>query len=129
MKVPGIFKACVLDQEYGGDDQFMVSVLFFSVFYQNREQEGTVVIKQTVGSDFESDALEVGPPSGQAGRIPFNHNAFRPIAEQYYRSCCGSQGRGVRIGGGAHHIRLRNCQIIQQMTFQLEIQSGGPAAW
>jgi hypothetical protein len=87
-------------QELGSDNEFMVSRLFFSV-----ETDGAVYgnlcvnLKQTVGSDYMEENIEVGPPIGYNG--PFNHEAFAEAARKYYLDWVGPGGRGIRIGAGA----------------------------
>ncbi len=112
-------------QEYGSDDQHMVSRVFFDMELGGRRYDGLYCdVKQTVGSDFESAPLEVSSPVGYRGA--FNHRAFQEAIERYYRSLVGSQGRGIRIAG-ASNVRMRNNSFIQptQATFDVEV-SGGP---
>ena len=117
-----IFRKCIQDsQDYGSDDEHMVSRVFFDL-----EIDGEIFkdlfadLKQTVGSDIETGIIEVGPPKGYGGS--FNYIAFRDAAEKYYRSLVGSQGRGVRIKGSSN-IRMRNNTFIQEMRFEFELDS------
>ncbi len=79
------FHRCIQDsQDYGSDDQHMVSRVFFSL-----ERDGKLLgdfhtnIKQVVGDDYEKGAIEVGPPVGYSGR--FNHTEFAKAVENYFR--------------------------------------------
>src|SRR3990167_10154919 len=112
-------------QDYGSDDQHMVSRAFFVI-----DVEGNVIkdayadIKQTVGTDFETAPLEVSQPHGYAG--PFNYMAFRQIAETYYRKLVGGGGSGIRIMGSSN-IRMRNNTFVMPMAFELEVGKESPA--
>jgi hypothetical protein len=77
-------------------------------------------IKQAVGSDYEKGPIEVGFPEGYKG--PFNYECFRDGAEAYYQRCVGSSATGIRIGAGAHHIRMRNNTFTQRMTITCEVK-------
>jgi len=117
-----IFDRCIQDsQDYGSDDEHMVSRVFFSLNYGGEVYENLhVEIKQPVGADFETAPLEVGAPQGYKG--PFNHEAFREAVEKYYRGLVGSKGSGIRISGGKN-IRMRNCLFVSQSTAEIEIQA------
>lgn len=108
------FKKCIQDsQEYGSDDEHMVSRIFFDVDIDGEKYEELCVdVKQTVGSDFETSPLEVGIPKDYQGAL--NYQAFRQAVEAYYRSLVGSQARGIRISGGAN-IRMHD-NIWEQTT-------------
>jgi len=121
------FKKIIQDsQEYGSDDESMVSRIFFDL-----EMEGQihvdlrVDIKQTVGSDFETAPLEIGPPQGYDG--PFNYDAFRAEAEEYYRESFGSRGTAIHIEGGSN-IRMMNNTVIRKKVAEFEVESG-PNGW
>ncbi len=125
-KAKVIFQKLIQDsQDYGSDDQHMVSRAFFSVDVEgNVTQEAYVDIQQTVDTDFESTPLEVSKPVGYSG--PFNYQAFRQAAEAYYRSLVGGKGSGIRITGGGN-IRMRNNTFIQQAVVEFEVSKESPA--
>jgi hypothetical protein len=112
-------------QEYGSDDEHMVSRVFFDLVIDGtRHQNLYCDVKQMVGSSFETAQLEVSKPAGYTGA--FNHDSFQNIIEQYYRNLVGSQGRGIRITGGSN-IRMQNNTFVQpsEATFEVKV-SGGP---
>lgn len=112
-------------QEYGSDDEHMVSRAFFSIDVAgNVTEEAYVDIKQSIGTDFKSAPLEVSKPVGCSG--PFNYEAFRQAAEAYYRSLVGSQGSGIHIEGGSN-IRMQNNTFIQQAQTEFEVSKESPA--
>jgi len=119
-----IFYKCIQDsQDYGSDDKHMVSRVFFNLEIGEETFEGLYAnIKQTVGSDYDTAPLEVSAPHGYEGA--FNHHAFRDCAEKFYRSCIGSEATGIRIGKGAHGIRMRNNVIGKEMVCEFEISGG-----
>jgi len=112
-------------QDYGSDDEHMVSRVFFDLEVDGVRHEGLYAdVKQPVGSSFESDNLEVSKPVGYKG--PFNYEAFRAVVEEYYRRLIGAQGRGIHIEGGAN-IRMSNNRIVTPELAQFEVQAvGGP---
>jgi len=125
-KAKVIFQKLIQDsQDYGSDDQHMVSRAFFTVEVEgNVSEEAYVDIKQPVGSDFETTPLEVSKPVGYSGL--FNYEAFREAAEGYYRSLVGSQGSGIHIAGGSN-IRMQNNTFIQQAVAKFEVSKESPA--
>jgi hypothetical protein len=116
------FHRCIQDsQDYGSNDEHMVSRVFFTLNYDGVVYENLYVdIKQPVGTDFETAPLEVGVPQGYRG--PFNHDAFREEVEKYFRGLVGSKGSGIRISGGSN-IRMRNNQFVFPNMVEIEIQS------
>ena len=124
------FHKCIQDsQDFGSDDEHMVSRLFFSLEITGRRYDGLYTdIKQTVGSSYETGPIEVSPPRGASYNGPFNHAAFRDAAERYYRSLVGSAGSGIGISSGASNIRMRNNIIPRESVIEFEA-SGADAAW
>ena len=126
MKATVTFTRCVVNsQELGGDDEHMISRVVFDLGVEERTFPNLhVIVKQTVGSNFEMADLEVGPPKGYSG--PFNHVAFRAATERYYRSCIGSTGMGLRVQGAAR-VTLVNCvvSLSQVEVFEVDGPAGG----
>lgn len=120
------FYKCIQDsQDYGSDNEHMVSRVFFTLQIGDRKFDLHADIKQAVGSGYEMGPIEVGQPEGYSG--PFNYECFRDAAEKYYRSLVGSTGRGINIQGGAN-IRMRNNTFIQKMSVECEVVEGS-AGW
>lgn len=121
-----IFKKCVQDsQEYGSDDEHMISRVFFDFNIDGQDYNDLYVdIKQTVGSNYEHSPLEIGRPSNYKG--PLNYGAFRDAVEVYFRSLVGSKGSGIHITGGSN-IRMRNNKFVRQQIaeFYIEDDKGG----
>ena len=118
------FHQCIQDsQEYGSDDEHMVSRVFFTLeIGEDKFEKLYADLKQTVGADYEKGPIEVSEPYGYYG--PFNHEAFHACAEKYYRSLVGSQARGIRIGGGASNIRMYGNVFNIEMVYEFEISGG-----
>lgn len=117
---------CIQDsQEYGSNDEHMVSRVFFSIEADGRRSTGHVDIKQTVGSDYESGPIEVGAPAGYAG--PFKQEVFRREVTAYFRHCVGSDASGIRLGPGVKNVRMHNNTLVRQHTFAFEADAGGRA--
>jgi len=125
-----IFHQCLQDsQNFGSDDEHMISRVSFTLEIDGRRYEGGLVdIKQTVGSSYETGPIEVGPPKGFPYEGPFNYEAFQVAVERYYRSCVGSTASGIRLGPGAVNIRMRNNLFKKESVEEFEV-SGSDAAW
>ena len=118
------FYKCIQDsQDYGSDDEHMVSRIFFILETDAKADKGYVDIKQCVGSSYESGPIEVCPPEGSRG--PFNYQAFRNGVEDYYRSLVGANGRGIRISGGSN---MRNNTFLQSKTIEFQVREAD-LAW
>jgi hypothetical protein len=113
-------------QDYGSNDEHMVSRVFFDLDIEDHNYPGLHVdVKQTVGSSFETAPLEVSAPVGYRG--PMNYEALRAAAEGYYRSQIGRAGRGFRLGPRTQ-ARMRNNRVIARVQVQFEVPQGD-AAW
>jgi hypothetical protein len=109
---------CVQDsQDYGSNDEHMVSRVFFVVEADGRRSDGYVDLKQTVGSDYETGPIEVGAPAGYSG--PFDHEVFRREVERYFRDCVGSTASRIRHGPKIEG-RMRNNTFMRQHAFEFE---------
>jgi hypothetical protein len=118
-------RALVDAQEYGSNDEFMVSRVFFSIEDTRGQHNDLYVdVKQTVGSDFESAPLEIGIPKVYDKAI--NYERFRNAIESYYRKLIGSQGRAIHVQGKGK-VRLFNTTLILPLTISIESDpdSGG----
>lgn len=122
-----IFHSCLQDaQEYGSDNEYMVSRIFFSLVFQDKMLDNLFAdIKQTVGDDFEKGQLEVSPPQGIKQTI--DYSIFRDLVEKYYRSLVGKQGRSIRIEGG-NNIRMFNNLHTFEMQADISIDTD-KGAW
>ena len=114
-------------QDYGSDDEHMISRAIFDVDYEDENySDCTVDIKQTVGSNFESGPLEVFNLQGYDG--PNDWEKFRYNAEVFFRSQIGSEGSGIRIEGSSN-VRMRNNRFVTERTFEYIVEgtqdSGG----
>ena len=120
------FVRCEQDsQDYGSDDEHMVSRVFFNLEIDgDRYDDLHVDIKQPVVGNYETAPIEVGPPQGKRYTGPWNHNVFRSQVEQYYRSLVGSKGRDIRITGDSKDIRMRNC--VHKIEKRVEFEVSGP---
>ncbi len=120
------FYKCIQDsQDYGSDDEHMVSRVFFTFEIGDKKYDLYANIKQTVGAYYEDGPIEVMSPEAYQG--PFPYQCFRDAAEKYYRSLVGSSGRGINIQGGSN-IRMRNNTFEQIMAVECDV-SGLTAAW
>jgi hypothetical protein len=111
-------------QEYGSDDEHMVSRAFFNIQIDGENRgDFSVDVKQIVGGDFETTPLEVGVPEGYKGP----YEPFRQAVEVYYRSQVGSSGRGIHIAGGGN-VRMYNNTFISTKIVEFDTE-GSDAGW
>jgi hypothetical protein len=78
------FSECVQDsQDYGSDDQHMVSRVWVEIEVDGQERGNYIVdLKQTVGADYDTGEIEVGFPhfGPDLYRGAFNHHVFADAA-------------------------------------------------
>ncbi|TAN44401.1 MAG: hypothetical protein EPN22_06810 [Nitrospirae bacterium] len=126
IKATILFHKCLQDaQEYGSNDEHMVSRIFFSLKFPDKQINDLYTdIKLAVGDQYEGGSIEVGKPQGYSG--PLNYSAFREAVEKYYRHLVGSSASAIRISGGSN-IRMVNNLFVVPMTADIEIDetSGG----
>lgn len=120
-------RAVVDGQEYGSNDEYMVSRIFFDMLVDGKRHENLYSdVKQTVGAEFEKAPLEVTRPVGLKGA--FNYEAFRQETESYYRNLFGKTGRAVRTANGCS-VRVRNCLFEIPKTVQISFDNLTGNAW
>lgn len=113
-------------QDYGSDDEHMVSRVFLSLEAGGKVYPGLMVdIKQTLGSRIEDSPLEVSRPKGYSGA--FDYAAFRALVEEYFRSQIGSRGSAIRIEGSSN-VRMRNNTVGAPMVATFDYTSTS-ASW
>lgn len=120
-------KKCIQDsQEYGSNDEEMISRVFFSIYVDGvLKGEYHADIKQIVGSTYSSDNIEVTRPQNYAG--PFNHELFSDKIAGYFSKLVNSSGSMISLGG-AKNIRMINNTFIMPYEFQFEAEQTG-ASW
>jgi hypothetical protein len=124
------FHGCIQDsQEYGSDDEHMISRVFFDMEVDGQGYEGLHVdIKQAVGSSYETGPMEVDSPKGTKYRGPFDHQAFSEAVEKYYRDLVGSKASASRRGRGSQNIRMPNRRFGVEQVVEFEV-SGPDISW
>ncbi len=126
MKAKVIFQKCIQDsQEFGSDDEHMVSRIFLSIMAGEKKHDVIADIKQTVGSNFVDAPLEV---SFKDYKGPSNYIALQAEVEKYYRESFGEQGHAIKFGGGSQ-IRMDHNTVIRQKIVEIEVSSQGGEAW
>lgn len=109
-------------QEYKTDDEHMWSMISFDLEINGQKYTYlSVLVKQTIGSDFDTAPLEVGPPQGYGGA--FNHDAFRVEVEKYYRGLIGTEGTGIHMEDGSN-IMMYNNIFVQEKVVEFEVEGG-----
>lgn len=126
-KVTVTFTHCILDsQEYGSDDQHMVSRVFCDIETEGQRQSTHVNVKQIVGSDYETGVLEVGLPDSYRGPLKYHH--IRDEVEAYYRSLIGRASKGGIRLSGVGRIRMSNINLVKEHKFDMEVDDSW-AGW
>lgn len=75
-----------------------------------------VDVKQTVGSDYQTAPLEVGPPGSY--HQAWNHDRFREAVEAIYRRC-------FRLSCGGPGIRMRDNRVTLTDVAEFDVSSSG----
>ena len=110
-------ESCIQDsQDFGSDDEHMVSRVFVTITVGDKKTPGYVDIKQTVGAS--PDTIEVGRPQGYRG--PFNQDIFRREVSRYFLARIGPAGSGIRIEDGATDIRMRRNVFVAELIFEFD---------
>lgn len=115
-------------QEFGSDDQNMVSRVYFRMSVGGRPPADFFApVKLAVGGDYLApDQLEIGRPSGYRGS--FNHAAFADEVARYVRTCVGPGARGVSFGPGAS-VRMMNNRYSIRMPFAFDVPDETGGTW
>ena len=118
------FFKCIQDsQEFGSDNEYMVSRVFFSLEYDGIEKSYFhAQIKQAVGSSCNDNQIEVSLPEGITG--PFNFNAFSDAAKAYYLRLIRPRGCFIKVGDSGSSIRTMNNTF--QMSYVVEFTISDP---
>lgn len=116
------FEKCIQDsQDYGSDDDHMVSRIFFSIEVEGHVHDGlSADVKQPVGDSFDDAPLEVTRPSGYDGSL--DYAPFREAVEAYYRGLFGLSG-----SKGGQIIRMRHNICVKQWVVHIEYTGDSPA--
>ena len=103
-------------QDFGSDDDHMISRAFFAIFFEDAEHlDCSVDLKQIVGSDIESSPIEVSNLQGYEG--PMNKDKLQESADLYYRQSF------VHFSKNGKNIRMRNNTRELSMDFEFEVDS------
>ena len=123
-KAKVVFFKCIQDsQEFGSDDAYMVSRLFFSLDYDGIEKSYFFAhIKQAVGSSCNDNQIEVSFPEGMTG--PFNFDAFSEAAKAYYLRLIRPRGCFIKVGDSGSSIRTMNNTF--NMSYEVEFNISDP---
>lgn len=102
-------------REYGSDDNYMVSRVFFSLEEDGKDRgEFSADIKQKIGRNIEPCDIEVGPPIGYKGS--FNQAGFSGATREYFGILMGSKGAGIAAMSRIS-IRVRNNMFLKESNF------------
>jgi hypothetical protein len=116
---------CIQDsQEYGSNDDHMVSRVFCRISVDGRKiGDFYSDIKQTVGADYGADSIEVIPPHDYKGH--YNHQAYSEGVRAYFLRAFNRSGAEFSFGNSTN-VRMRNntCTTPHQFEFEADQPSG-----
>lgn len=117
-----IFHKCIINiQEYGVEDEYMVSRIFYSIETSDERYDNlTSDVKLTSGDSYETGSLEISRPENYKG--PFNYSEFVNVADAYIRNLFGSRGREINISGSSN-VHMSNITMIHPMEAYISIDS------
>jgi hypothetical protein len=111
---------CIQDsQEYGSDNDHMVSRIFFTL----DGIKHACNIRQEYGSKSSLSALqvEVEIPAELSGKI--NKAEFQEAVQFYYNRLIGSGGSGIYLGEDVTNVRMMDNIFHSKMNFRIHSES------
>lgn len=121
------FYRCVQNSQDLGtsDDHMLSSIHFYLDIAGKKRQDLYSIIKQTVGSNFNTSPIEVSAPIDY--NEPFNYEAFRALVEKYYRKLVGSSNALISVSGNAK-VHMQSNTFNMTETAELELKEPD-ASW
>ncbi|MBI5762491.1 MAG: hypothetical protein HZA51_03075 [Planctomycetes bacterium] len=83
----------------------------------------SVDISHPYGTNYDEE-IEVGKIQGPY-KGPWDHAAFVPLAQEYYRSFVGPQGSGISIAKGATNILMTGNSFAKTKAYEFDVRAGG----
>ncbi len=121
-----IYKCIQDSQEYGSNDEHMVSRVFCRISVDGQpEREFYADIKQAVGSGYNVNSVEVTPPHDYQG--PYNHEAFSEGVRTYFSRLVNSSGAAISLGNSTN-VRMRHNTFNVPYQFAFEADNK-PSGW
>lgn len=113
-------------QEFGSDDEFMVSRVFFDLEVDTRMFRGLHAdLKQVVGSKFEDEAIQVTGPHGYPGPHPVNQKSFQDAVRRYFLRFIGPNAQAFNLGK-SKGVRMMNNSVSAHVSEPIEIDRLNP---
>jgi hypothetical protein len=116
-------QAVINTQGIATDDNgdYLLSSVDFEVEYDGRRSGPlSAMVKQSAGSSYFGDVLEVGMPPMYEG--PFDHASFRVFAEQYIRFFLGRPGSGAAIVvADVKDVTFKNLTMTRPWTVSIPL--------
>jgi hypothetical protein len=128
VKVIVQFEKCIQNiQELSQDDEFMFSRIFLTLVYPDGKSKSmSVDIKQTSGSNYTEDPLEVFLPKERDLHI--NYNQFRDVVERYFRTLVGANARGINFQAGSS-IKMYNNTFNMPAKYEIDYVTDKEVGW
>ena len=122
------FEKCIQNiQELSQDDEFMFSRIFLTLAYPDGKTISfSVDVKQTSGSNYAEDPLEVFPPKERDLHISYNQ--FRDAVEKYFRTLVGADARGIKIQSGSS-IKMYNNTFNMPADVEIDYVTDKEVGW
>lgn len=112
-----IFFKCIYDsQEFGSDDEYLVSRVFFNLEYDGIASDSFAQVKQPAGSSCNEKFIEVSFPD----RIPdyFNLDNLTDAVKAYYMRLVGARGCFIKVGDSSISARIQTMNKSYLMTHE-----------
>lgn len=122
------YKTIVDSQEYGSDNDHIISRVFFIINVRDVKTQMHVDVKQPFGESFSyaKNPVEVGNPF--KGEPPVDYMKFRDAVEDYYRSIFSVDGSSAVISStGLGNVRILDSTFETRKQVKLKITSNNPA--
>ena len=114
-----IFFKCIHDsQEFGTNDEYMISRVYFSLEYNGIEKDSFAQIKQPAGSSCNEKFFEVSFPEGIPE--PLNSDYLTDTVKAYYMRLVGARGCFVKLGDNGVSARIQTMNKLYLMTHEEE---------
>lgn len=102
------------------DDHMTATIILDITFDGTTYSDCTANIKQIIGSNYESEPLEISKVEGYKG--PINRQNFAFIVQDLYFNLVGSQGGAIRVGKDASNVEMKNISFMINRTYEMSVK-------
>lgn len=111
-KLKLVFYKCIQDsQEYGSNNEHMVSRIFFSI----EENKYECNVRQPYGENFSFEENPIEVESPEELKKVINYGQFRNEVEKYFRNLVGNNASMIKITGNSN-VRMKNNTFLLEYS-------------